>query len=69
MRSKFADRPDLMEKMLPDFPPLSIRPVFVDREYSIYDALLLDHVSLGIRSDQQGHGDWYRPGGRDGVSR
>jgi 4-hydroxyacetophenone monooxygenase len=46
MRSKFADRPDLMEKMLPDFPPLSIRPVFVDREYSVYDALLLDHVTL-----------------------
>ena len=46
MRSKFADRPDLMEKMLPDVPPMSIRPVFVDREYSIYDALLLDHVRL-----------------------
>ncbi len=46
MRSKFADRPDLMEKMLPDVPPFSIRPVFVDRDYSVYDALLLDHVSL-----------------------
>jgi 4-hydroxyacetophenone monooxygenase len=46
MRSKFGDRPDLMEKMLPDVPPFSIRPVYVDREYSIYDALLLDHVSL-----------------------
>ena len=46
MRSKFADRPDLMEKMLPDFPPLSIRPVFVDRDRSVYDALLLDHVTL-----------------------
>ncbi len=46
MRSKFVGRPDLMEKMLPNVPPFSIRPVFVDREYSIYDALLLDHVSL-----------------------
>ncbi|MBO0693355.1 MAG: NAD(P)/FAD-dependent oxidoreductase [Acidimicrobiaceae bacterium] len=46
MRSKFAGRPDLMEKMLPDVPPFSIRPVFVDRDYSVYDALLLDHVSL-----------------------
>jgi 4-hydroxyacetophenone monooxygenase len=46
MRTKFADRPDLMEKMLPDVPPFSIRPVFVDREYSVYDALLLEHVDL-----------------------
>jgi len=46
MRSKFGDRPDLMQKMLPDVPPYSIRPVFVDRDYSVYDALLLDHVSL-----------------------
>lgn len=46
MRSKFGDRPDLMEKMLPDVPPFATRPVFVDRDYSIYDALLYDHVSL-----------------------
>ncbi len=52
MQSKFADRPDLMEKMTPVAPPLSSRPVLVDRDYSIYDALLRDDVTLvttGIR--------------------
>ncbi|MTD53033.1 flavin-containing monooxygenase [Amycolatopsis pithecellobii] len=47
MRSKFADRPDLMAKMLPVAAPLSARPVLVDRDYSIYDALLdEDKVTL-----------------------
>ena len=52
MQSKFAGRPDLMEAMLPKAPPLSARPVLIDRDYSIYDALLRDDVSLvpeGIR--------------------
>src|SRR6201996_1256199 len=46
MQSKFAGRPDLMEKMLPAAPPLSARPVLVDRAYSVYDALLQDNVTL-----------------------
>jgi 4-hydroxyacetophenone monooxygenase len=46
MRSKFADRPDLMEKMLPEAPPMSARPVLVDEAYSIYDVLLQDNVDL-----------------------
>ena len=46
MRSKFGDRPDLMAAMLPDAPPLSSRPVLVDSDYSIYDALLRDDVTL-----------------------
>jgi 4-hydroxyacetophenone monooxygenase len=46
MRSKFAGRPDLMEKMLPAAPPLSARPVLVDRAYSIYDVLLQENVTL-----------------------
>ena len=52
MQSKFADRPDLMEKMLPVAPPNSSRPVLMDRKYGIYDALLRDDVTLvseGIR--------------------
>ena len=52
MQSKFADRPDLMEKMTPVAPVLSSRPVLVDRDYSIYDVLLRDDVTLvttGIR--------------------
>jgi 4-hydroxyacetophenone monooxygenase len=46
MRSKLGDRPDLLEKMLPPVPPGSARPVAVDREYSIYDVLLRDDVTL-----------------------
>src|ERR1700677_110111 len=46
MRRKFADRPDLFDKMLPAFPPNATRPVLVDSKYSIYDALLLDNTSL-----------------------
>ncbi|GLY97217.1 cyclohexanone monooxygenase [Actinoplanes sp. NBRC 103695] len=40
MRSKLADRPDLMAKMMPTAAPLSARPVLVDRDYNIYDAIL-----------------------------
>jgi 4-hydroxyacetophenone monooxygenase len=46
MRTKFADRPDLMQAMVPQAPPLSARPVYVDREHSIYDVLLRDDVTL-----------------------
>jgi 4-hydroxyacetophenone monooxygenase len=43
---KFGERPDLFEKMLPVAPPMTSRPVLVDPEYNIYDALLMDHVEL-----------------------
>ncbi len=43
---KFGNRPDLFEKMLPVAPPMTSRPVLVDPEYNIYDALLMDHVDL-----------------------
>jgi 4-hydroxyacetophenone monooxygenase len=46
MRSKFADRPDLMENMLPSVPPGSSRPVLVDRDCSVYDMLLRDDTTL-----------------------
>jgi 4-hydroxyacetophenone monooxygenase len=46
MRAKFADRPELVDKMLPVAPPMSSRPVLVDRDYSIYDAILRDDVTL-----------------------
>jgi 4-hydroxyacetophenone monooxygenase len=46
MRSKFAGRPDLMEKMLPGAPPLSARPILIDSRYSVYDALLQNNVTL-----------------------
>ena len=46
MQSKFGDRPDLMEKMIPCRRRCRSRPVLVDRDYSIYDVLLRDDVTL-----------------------
>jgi 4-hydroxyacetophenone monooxygenase len=46
MQRKFADRPDLLEKMIPVAPPFSSRPVLVDSDYSVYDALMRDNVTL-----------------------
>jgi 4-hydroxyacetophenone monooxygenase len=46
MEGKFRDRPELVRKMLPDHPVMSARPVIADAEYSIYDALLRDNVTL-----------------------
>jgi cation diffusion facilitator CzcD-associated flavoprotein CzcO len=43
---KLANRPDLIEKMIPAAPPYSARPIIVDTDYSIYDALLRDDVTL-----------------------
>ena len=52
LERKLAGRPALVEKMIPPHPPYSARPVLVDAEYSIIDALLRDNVTLvtdGIR--------------------
>ena len=46
IREKFAGRPDLVEKMIPPHPPFSARPILVDADYNIYDALLRDNVDL-----------------------
>jgi 4-hydroxyacetophenone monooxygenase len=46
IRRKLASRPDLIEKMIPDAPPISSRPVIVDGDDCIYDALLRDDVTL-----------------------
>jgi 4-hydroxyacetophenone monooxygenase len=43
---KLAHRPDLLGRVIPPHPPFSARPVQVDREYCLYDALLEDHVTL-----------------------
>jgi 4-hydroxyacetophenone monooxygenase len=53
LEGKFESRPELVEKMIPPHPVFSARPVVVDTEYSIADALLLDNVTLvtdGIRA-------------------
>lgn len=52
LQRKFADHPEMVEKMLPVAPPFSSRPVLVDSDYSVYDALLRDDCTLvtdGIR--------------------
>lgn len=46
MRRKFAGHPELMDKMTPGYPPAASRPVLVDEEYSVYDALLQDNTTL-----------------------
>jgi 4-hydroxyacetophenone monooxygenase len=46
MKRKFASEPELLEKMLPEAPPMSSRPVLVDEEYSIYDVLMRDDSTL-----------------------
>ncbi len=46
IKRKLANRPDLIEKMTPAAPPYSARPIIVDTDYSIYDALLRDDVTL-----------------------
>jgi 4-hydroxyacetophenone monooxygenase len=46
IKTKLASRPDLIEKMIPVAPPYSARPVIVDANYCIYDALLRDDVTL-----------------------
>lgn len=46
LRAKLGHRPELMKAMLPEAPPLSSRPVLVDRDYGIYDALLRENVTL-----------------------
>jgi len=46
IEKKLKDRPDLIEKMIPTSPPMATRHVLVDANYSIYDALLQDNVTL-----------------------
>ena len=43
---KFETQPDLIERMIPSFPPYARRPVQVDSDYCYYDALLRDDVTL-----------------------
>ena len=46
IKRKLANRPDLIEEMTPVAPPYSARPIIIDTDYSIYDALLRDDVTL-----------------------
>jgi cation diffusion facilitator CzcD-associated flavoprotein CzcO len=46
LERKLAGHPDLIEKMTPVQPPLSARPILVDVDDNIFDALLRDDVTL-----------------------
>jgi 4-hydroxyacetophenone monooxygenase len=46
IREKFSKRPELIKTMIPPHPVYSARPVLVDKDYNIYDALLRDSVTL-----------------------
>ncbi|MDG2005139.1 MAG: NAD(P)/FAD-dependent oxidoreductase [Novosphingobium sp.] len=46
IEQKLASRPELIEKMIPAAPPMSSRPIMIDTEDSIYEALLRDNVTL-----------------------
>jgi 4-hydroxyacetophenone monooxygenase len=46
IRNKLASRPDLIDKMIPPHPPFSTRPVQVDSNYNMYDAIMRDDVTL-----------------------
>jgi 4-hydroxyacetophenone monooxygenase len=43
---KLGSRPELLEKMIPQAPPMSARPVLIDQDYSVIDVLLNDNVTL-----------------------
>jgi 4-hydroxyacetophenone monooxygenase len=43
---KLAGKPELIEKMIPPAPPMSSRPIMIDTEDSIFEALMRDNVTL-----------------------
>jgi 4-hydroxyacetophenone monooxygenase len=53
IQAKFAGRPDLIDAMTPPHPPFSARPILVDAEYNIYDALLGGKVTLATGSVEE----------------
>jgi 4-hydroxyacetophenone monooxygenase len=46
LERKLAGRPDLIEKMIPPAPPMSSRPIMIDTDDSIFEALMRDNVTL-----------------------
>ncbi|HTR78935.1 MAG TPA: FAD-dependent oxidoreductase [Gemmatimonadaceae bacterium] len=46
LEAKLGHRPELLEKMIPVHPPFSARPIAVDPDYSVLDAILRDNVTL-----------------------
>ncbi|MBV1918423.1 MAG: NAD(P)/FAD-dependent oxidoreductase, partial [Sphingomonadaceae bacterium] len=46
IKTKLKGRPDLIERMIPNSPPMATRHVLIDVNYNIYDALMQDNVDL-----------------------
>jgi len=46
LQDKFAKHPELLEKMMPKYPPNASRPVLCDSKYGVYDALMRDNTTL-----------------------
>ena len=46
IRKKLAGKPELIEKMIPPAPPMSSRPIMIDTDDSIFEALMRDNVTL-----------------------
>lgn len=46
VRRKLASRPELIDRMIPNAPPMSSRPIRVDANDSIFDALVTDSLTL-----------------------
>jgi 4-hydroxyacetophenone monooxygenase len=46
MTRMMPGRPDLVEKMTPEAPPFSSRPILIDSDNNIYNALMQDNVEL-----------------------
>jgi 4-hydroxyacetophenone monooxygenase len=46
IQQKLASRPELVEKMIPPYPPMAARHILVDEDDNVYSALTRDNVTL-----------------------
>jgi 4-hydroxyacetophenone monooxygenase len=46
IRRKLASRPELVDKMIPPYPPMAARHILIDEDDNIYTALTRDNVTL-----------------------
>jgi 4-hydroxyacetophenone monooxygenase len=46
IRRKLAPRPELVDKMIPPYPPMGARHILIDQDDNIYTALTRDNVTL-----------------------
>jgi 4-hydroxyacetophenone monooxygenase len=65
VQKKLASRPELIEKMIPAAPPMSSRPIMIDTDDSIFEALLRPNVSLVSDPIERITPEGIRAGGKD----